>query len=304
MPLERCTRATFRRAEFGFLGVMILTWRQTPRFCGQPSKAGCFGLRYCWRRGLRTSWLIVGILLSVSSGAARIVADGQRQSRRRRAGQGAPTLMVKIIPYCPSRSWSRGNGERAWGVRREVTLPLRPTPHAPRPTLFRTIQAMKRWLRRWGWTVGKAVLALAILVGVGQQFYHHLKRLDPATLPLRPGWLALAAGLYLLGLGGSAWFWVRLLRTFGERPAGLAAVRAYYISHLGKYAPGKAWALLLRGELIRGPDVRFGVAILSAFYEVLTTMAAGALLAAVLFAASPPAALAELGFHPVLVGVL
>ncbi len=40
-------RATLRRAEFGFLGVMVLTCKQTPRFCGQACMAGCFGLRDC-----------------------------------------------------------------------------------------------------------------------------------------------------------------------------------------------------------------------------------------------------------------
>ena len=29
------TRATFRRAEFGFFGVDVYTLTQTPRFCGQ-----------------------------------------------------------------------------------------------------------------------------------------------------------------------------------------------------------------------------------------------------------------------------
>src|SRR6266478_4119410 len=61
-PLDKRTRATLRKAEFGFLGVMVLTCRHTPRFCGQLCRAGCFGLRYCCLRGLRTSWLIVGIL--------------------------------------------------------------------------------------------------------------------------------------------------------------------------------------------------------------------------------------------------
>src|SRR5205807_1858056 len=59
--LDRRTRATLRRAEFGFLGVMILTCKHTPFFCGQPCSAGCFGRRYCCTRGLRTSWLMVGI---------------------------------------------------------------------------------------------------------------------------------------------------------------------------------------------------------------------------------------------------
>ena len=33
------TRATLRRAELGFLGVTVRTWRQTPRFCGEPSRS-------------------------------------------------------------------------------------------------------------------------------------------------------------------------------------------------------------------------------------------------------------------------
>lgn len=33
--LVRRTLATLRRAEFGFLGVRVITWRQTPRRCGQ-----------------------------------------------------------------------------------------------------------------------------------------------------------------------------------------------------------------------------------------------------------------------------
>lgn len=162
---------------------------------------------------------------------------------------------------------------------------------------------MKRWLRRWGWTIGKTLLALAILAGIGRQFYLNLTQLDLSELTLRPEWLVLSALLYLLALGGSAWFWYRLMRTFGERPHGLATVRAYYIGHLGKYVPGKAWALLLRGNLIRGPDVRLGVAIIAAFYEVLTTMASGAMLAAVVFVLHAPAA-SGLSFHPVVLGVL
>jgi hypothetical protein len=60
-PLDNITRATFRSAEFGFLGVIVLTTRQTPRFCGQESKMG--DLLFCGflRRPNRTNWLIVGI---------------------------------------------------------------------------------------------------------------------------------------------------------------------------------------------------------------------------------------------------
>jgi hypothetical protein len=55
---------------------------------------------------------------------------------------------------------------------------------------------------------------------------------------------------------------------------------------LGKYVPGKAWALFLRVALVRSPQVRVGVALAASFYEVLITMAGGVLLAAIVFATS------------------
>ena len=61
-PLERRTFATFRRAEFGFFGVRVMTCRQTPRRCGQPRKAGAFVPRLMRERPRRTNWLIVGII--------------------------------------------------------------------------------------------------------------------------------------------------------------------------------------------------------------------------------------------------
>src|SRR5258708_20683536 len=80
-PLVRRTRATFRSAEFGFLGVIVLTWVHTPRRCGLPAtsnvrlgrsgwpgfgpvettrKAGVFTFLMILSRPLRTSWEIVG----------------------------------------------------------------------------------------------------------------------------------------------------------------------------------------------------------------------------------------------------
>src|SRR6185312_9909688 len=40
MPEDSFTRATLRRAEFGFLGVVVYTRVQTPRRCGDPLRAG------------------------------------------------------------------------------------------------------------------------------------------------------------------------------------------------------------------------------------------------------------------------
>src|ERR1041385_4307485 len=48
-------------AEFGFLGVRVITCTQTPRRNGAFSNAGDFDLYFSLFRPLRTSWLIVGI---------------------------------------------------------------------------------------------------------------------------------------------------------------------------------------------------------------------------------------------------
>src|SRR6266852_3959350 len=61
MPLVSLTRATLRRAEFGFLGVVVYTRVQTPRFWGHSRRAGLLPLIFNFSRPLRISWLIVGM---------------------------------------------------------------------------------------------------------------------------------------------------------------------------------------------------------------------------------------------------
>jgi len=149
---------------------------------------------------------------------------------------------------------------------------------------------MKPWIRKC-WPAIKILFTVAILVAVGRYFYHELQHANEEGLlkrSIHPGWLALSGGLYILGLGCSAWFWIRLMRSLGQQPAVLPCVRAYYLGHLGKYLPGKAWALVLRATLARGGGVGLAVAGVTSLYEVLTTMAAGALLAVILFAVDAP----------------
>jgi hypothetical protein len=42
MPFVSRTRATFRKAEFGFLGVVVNTFTHTPRLKGEPESTGRF----------------------------------------------------------------------------------------------------------------------------------------------------------------------------------------------------------------------------------------------------------------------
>jgi hypothetical protein len=75
--LERRTLAIFRKAEFGFFGVIVVTLTQTPllngddnlvrvRVCGLKSdpSAGVFDRCLLLLRPRRVNWLIVGIVKS------------------------------------------------------------------------------------------------------------------------------------------------------------------------------------------------------------------------------------------------
>src|SRR5689334_24976670 len=91
MPFVSRTRATLRRAEFGFLGVVVYTRVHTPRFCGaatrflrplpdfRPGVASffVFGLR-----PLRTNWEVVGI----RRGSLATALGHARERLRVRAG--------------------------------------------------------------------------------------------------------------------------------------------------------------------------------------------------------------------------
>jgi glycosyltransferase 2 family protein len=171
--------------------------------------------------------------------------------------------------------------------------------------LLYNAQSMQARLRRW-WPILKAIFTIAILVAIGRRFALDLeipqKGLQRSLQELwqslvRPGWLAAAAALYIVGLGFSAIYWYRLLWELDQRPGLLAAIRAYYVGHFGKYLPGKAWAVFLRAGLVRGARVSFPRAVLTTFYEVLVTMAGGAVLAVVLLAFLAPETAPGMDWH-------
>jgi hypothetical protein len=153
------------------------------------------------------------------------------------------------------------------------------------------------------WPVLKPILKwLFTAVILGMIGYYYWRDLNNPQLWQRsvqhPQWLAAAGLLYLIGLGFSALYWRSLLHHFGHTPSTAAILRAYYVGHLGKYVPGKAWALFLRASLIHSSGVPGGLATLTAFYEVLVTMASGLIVAAILFAVFPLAADVGLNLGP------
>jgi hypothetical protein len=168
---------------------------------------------------------------------------------------------------------------------------------------------MKRDWKRSLWRGGKLVLAGLILFFVAWQFKKDLDPKDDPDRPnlseiqLRPEWLAASGAIYLVGVFPSAWFWRHLHARFGYPLPLYAALRAHYIGQLGKYVPGKALAIAMRADLAHPYGVPYGVSIIISFYEVLTGMAAGGIVAALVYAVEPPGDL-ELGMHPVAIGAV
>src|SRR3954453_7053014 len=85
------TRATLRRAEFGFLGVVVYTRVQTPRRWGAAIffllplpdfRPGVDILRGLGLRPLRTSWLVVGMRRGMVASVRPWSDLGPRTTRR------------------------------------------------------------------------------------------------------------------------------------------------------------------------------------------------------------------------------
>jgi uncharacterized membrane protein YbhN (UPF0104 family) len=140
-----------------------------------------------------------------------------------------------------------------------------------------------------GWTLAaiKAIIAVVVLWAVGRHVlrtWNDLRR-EGISLRFEPAWLVGSGLLYVAGLAAYGRFYERILQA-SATPVRLGpALRAYVISHLGKYVPGKAMVVVVRAGLVVPYGARASTAAFATFYETLVMMAAGGAVAAVGFAA-------------------
>src|SRR5437764_10763497 len=99
MPLVSRTRATLRRAEFGFFGVVVYTRVHTPRRCGAPFRAGVLVLSCFCSRPLRTSWAMVGnAYLSTRTGMLRLLRELLKGGGTARSSTDSQRAIVRAGP--------------------------------------------------------------------------------------------------------------------------------------------------------------------------------------------------------------
>ena len=143
----------------------------------------------------------------------------------------------------------------------------------------------KAWIGR---LVAVAKLALFALVcwSIYYTFVSGNEALRNHTWHVTPGWLVVAGLFYLLGMLPAAVFWHRVLLRTGQQVKLSTALRAYYISQLGKYVPGKWMVIVLRRTLLPGPGIENTVVAATVFYETFTMLAVGAAVSAVVLVAA------------------
>jgi glycosyltransferase 2 family protein len=138
--------------------------------------------------------------------------------------------------------------------------------------------------RRYALFVNKVVLPPAVAIGVGVFFYKKLgePELWTGAFSVHLQWLLPSALLYLAAHAIWGTNSVILLWNQGAHVRWLTGLRAYYISQFGKYVPGKVWVLWLRVSMLGNIGISRTAVGITATYEALTAMAAGAMVGVLL----------------------
>lgn len=117
-----------------------------------------------------------------------------------------------------------------------------------------------------------------------RELYQAWGQLQEHQWEFHVAWLALAGGLYAVGMVPAGVFWYLLLRGLGQDARLGPSLRAYCIGHLGKYVPGKALVVVMRAGMVCGERVSAAVAAVAVVVETLTMMAAGSFLSGAILA--------------------
>ena len=138
------------------------------------------------------------------------------------------------------------------------------------------VQEAKRGTRRKKlWQVLKLTLFIIVLIGVSWHGWRLWSAVgDRHTMTISLWWLLAAIPVSAVAWLPCATYWQTVLASFGFPLPWRQVIRAHCCGQLGKYAPGKALALVIRTGLLKG-QAPPAAAMLAAFHEPLATMAIG-----------------------------
>ena len=150
---------------------------------------------------------------------------------------------------------------------------------------------------RWSWwRWAQVLLALGIIGYAGRKLLRDWGAFQTQSIALQVGplWLVLALAVVWLSYAILVEGWRRVVLAMRQRLGYLDAARICMVSNLGKYLPGKVWAIAGAAMLAERAGVQPGAAVAAAFILQALSLASGLLLVAVL----APEAVQSLGQGP------
>ena len=132
----------------------------------------------------------------------------------------------------------------------------------------------------------KLIIGAVVLWAVGRHVLKTFRELSTHEEAFRidPLWALISLLIYVAGLLTLGVVFGKVMQS-SPSPVGMwVAIRAYVISHLGKYVPGKAMVVILRVGLVVPYQASAATAAFATFYETFAMMASGAILATICFA--------------------
>jgi len=142
----------------------------------------------------------------------------------------------------------------------------------------------KPW-KRWLMPTLKFVVFALVVVGITRMVMKSFDQFEAKNFSIWEidfRWFGVCGLFYLLGMAPAWMFWHRTLLAMGQRPTYWESFRAFYLSQLGKYVPGKAMVVLMRAADVKSERTSPLIAGVAVFVETLTMMAVGACIAAVI----------------------
>lgn len=128
------------------------------------------------------------------------------------------------------------------------------------------------------------VLAIGIVVYAGRKLVHEWNAFQgqPVEWEFRPLWLILALAIVWSSYAVLVEGWRRVVLSMRQHLGYLDAVRITMVSNLGKYLPGKVWAIAGAALLAERAGVQPAAAVAAAFILQALSLASGLLLVAFL----------------------
>lgn len=147
--------------------------------------------------------------------------------------------------------------------------------------------------RRSWWRWAQIILAIGIIAFAGRKLVREWNAFQgqPIAWQVSPLWLLLSVVIVWLSYAILVEGWRRVVLGMRQHLGYLEAVRICMVSNLGKYLPGKVWAIAGAALLAERAGVQPGAAVAAAFILQALSLASGLLLVALL----APEAMQSLG---------